>query len=798
MLLFLFVFFILKHPDARVCLLICNDDAELYIHKGEIIQIKRINSSHIEMLTCSANVTQPMELDPERLLLGVSILNVREIAWPSLHLTSTLQQVTLNGMKSIGLWGDCSRLIHLKVVQGDPPNHQLAMVPPDWLSNCTKLRSLSLEHVSTSEIANVLDSTPKLKVLAWSHIVDLYNINRYPLLSSVKNPEISYFYATILYNSDPLYEHNITWTEISTSLMWQLSLMPLLEGIHIYGSSEYFDLCAAGNPKPVRFGSLKYVRLVDTRTQRFCFRNYYQAPQLNKITLLYNSQSRSVGFHLQVREMYSIKAPQLYVDLENRGQVLSFDFSRNDYLEMYDFQKEVTKKANLRLFGFKQFVKCDCFGPTSWFARALRAGLVKAPGVLCPDLSSPANMRCESLDCDRINCISSCICCREEQNTIWADCRDANLTALPEELLIQHNLTRLLAPNNKIIALPYHFPDTLLNLDLSGNNIWQAGSAQVGTLFTQPLRRVRLSRNYLLCSCENIELISQLHNNKYQIADYENITCAINNVKLKDINIEKLCELRDRDRKLIKQKETMLVAVIVSVVAAVAILVAAFILYQKRHELQIFLFAHGWCLSCITEDELDADRLYDVFISFCHDDTPFVSEKLLPQLDREYSVCVHLRDWVPGEMIPTQIKNSVEQSRRTIVVMSRRFIRSEWGRLEFQTAHMNGLAAGRIRVIMIILDDVLEKDELTPELRSYVRLNTYVRWDDPWFWEKLRYSLPHHPTPRVGIWTPPVRQQLEDVSQRSDRIQMRAIEGSQPRPREVRESELFGIVEEVE
>ncbi|KAJ2950585.1 hypothetical protein O0L34_g8834 [Tuta absoluta] len=797
MMTFVAVLLILGYPAARAYVIICNDNAEVYLYKNELVQIKRKNASDIEIEACSANVTQPTELDPERLLQGVSVLTLHSVTWLSLHVTSLLEKVTLNRMKSIGHWGDCSRLTHITVRQGYPPNYQLAKVPPDWLSNCTRLRRLHLEDVSTNEIVNVLNGAPKLKLLALFHISDIYNITRYPILSSTKNPEISFFSTSIIsYDTESPSKHNVTWAEISASLMWQLSLMPLLEGIYIYGSNNNFEMCAAGNPKPVRFGLLKSVQLADTKTPRLCFRNYYQAPKLNEILLSFNSQSRSIGFHLQVREMYSIRAPQLYLDLQNHGQVLSFDFSRNDYLDMYDFQNEVTRKANLQLYGFKQFIKCDCFGPTSWFARALRAGLVKAPGVLCPDLSSPADMRCDSLDCDRINCMSNCICCRKEKDMIWADCRDANITALPEGLFLQHNLTKLLAPNNNIVALPRFLPDTLLNLDLTGNNIWQSGQTQVGTLFRQQQRRVRLSRNNLLCSCENLELIAQLHSNKHQIEDFENITCASSNARLQDIDIDKLCELRDRDRKLIKQKEIMLVAVIVSVVAVVAFLIAAFILYQKRHELQIFFFAHGWCLSCITEDELDADRLYDVFISFCHDDTTFVSEQLLPLLDLEYSVCVHLRDWVPGEMIPSQIKNSVEQSRRTIIVMSRNFIRSEWGRLEFQTAHVNGLADGRIRVIMIILDDVLEKDELTPELRSYVRLNTYVRWDDPWFWEKLRYSLPHHPKPRIGIWTPPIRQQLEYVSQHSGRIQMMQIEGSEPRQNT--ESEQFGIVEEVE
>ena len=87
------------------------------------------------------------------------------------------------------------------------------------------------------------------------------------------------------------------------------------------------------------------------------------------------------------------------------------------------------------------------------------------------------------------------------------------------------------------------------------------------------------------------------------------------------------------------------------------------------------------------------------------------------------------------------IIDSVNSSSRTIIILSSAFLSSQWAQAEFDEAYV------KRKVICILKTSDLEsvKDKLPqhPSIKNYVETFTYLRDDDPNFWPKLIYRLPH-------------------------------------------------------
>ncbi|EEC10368.1 toll, putative, partial [Ixodes scapularis] len=165
---------------------------------------------------------------------------------------------------------------------------------------------------------------------------------------------------------------------------------------------------------------------------------------------------------------------------------------------------------------------------------------------------------------------------------------------------------------------------------------------------------------------------------------------------------------------------------------------------KYKREIKVWLYARGLCsrLQCIKEDDLDDDKLFDVFLSFSSKDSNWAYNELIPKIESHgFSICTYDRNFKGGYLVQDIIHEAVACSRRILLLLTENFVESEWCRWEFRVAHHRALEDNTNRLIVVLVDEVTS-DAVDEELRRYMQVTNFLRWGESHFWDKLLYSLP--------------------------------------------------------
>uniref|UniRef100_A0A2M4BBZ0 TIR domain-containing protein n=1 Tax=Anopheles marajoara TaxID=58244 RepID=A0A2M4BBZ0_9DIPT len=310
-----------------------------------------------------------------------------------------------------------------------------------------------------------------------------------------------------------------------------------------------------------------------------------------------------------------------------------------------------------------------------------------------------------------------------------------------------HSVRKMNASNNRLNLLNADdLPKQLKLLDISNNTMEQLDESASKLLGT--IEHLQLSGNAWYCSCKATEFVEFAHGNREHIDDFKALKCHDGRL-LETTTVNTIC-----------RKQTILTIVVSIVFALIGLLcgLATWFYYKYKIEIKVWLFKHNLCHWLTDEDdddERDACKRYDAFVSYSHQEESFVAKDLIPGLEKErnFKLCWHQRDFIPGALISTQITKAIEESRRTIVVLSKGYLSSVWGQQEFRTAFQQSVSEKRNRVVAIIYEDIGNVDNLDADLRAYLRSTTYLQWGDTWFWDKLAYAMPRRrkaPTEQSG------------------------------------------------
>ncbi|XP_078600845.1 toll-like receptor 2 type-2 [Branchiostoma floridae x Branchiostoma japonicum] len=141
---------------------------------------------------------------------------------------------------------------------------------------------------------------------------------------------------------------------------------------------------------------------------------------------------------------------------------------------------------------------------------------------------------------------------------------------------------------------------------------------------------------------------------------------------------------------------------------------------------------------------------YDVFVSYNNEDIRWVQQELIPHLEEvepHYRLCIGDRDFLAGRDITTNIVEAIQGSRKTLCLLTQRFVRSGWCTLEFKIAQHRLFEEGKDVLVLVLLEDIpAHVVQRYNRLRQLMSRKTYLVWPEdkqarPLFWVRLRKAL---------------------------------------------------------
>ncbi|KOX77951.1 Protein toll [Melipona quadrifasciata] len=259
---------------------------------------------------------------------------------------------------------------------------------------------------------------------------------------------------------------------------------------------------------------------------------------------------------------------------------------------------------------------------------------------------------------------------------------------------------------------------------------------------------VSLSGNPWSCECDYVQSYREwIREPNVRVTDASALRCVS-----VDNDVHRNYTKTIIEKQVLQDYLPLLIATLVGSLLVVLLCMLGFVF---RQELRVWFHSRFGVRIFYRNQEVDRDdrdKLFDAFISYSSKDEAFVAEELAPVLETgnpRYKLCLHYRDFPVGSFIADTIVQAVESSKRTIMVLSENFIKSEWCRFDFKSAHHQVLRDRRRRLILVLVGDVHQRD-LDPDIRLYLKTNTYLQWGDKLFWEKLRFALPDVPNNQMA------------------------------------------------
>nr|KAG5696225.1 hypothetical protein BaRGS_019927 [Batillaria attramentaria] len=254
---------------------------------------------------------------------------------------------------------------------------------------------------------------------------------------------------------------------------------------------------------------------------------------------------------------------------------------------------------------------------------------------------------------------------------------------------------------------------------------------------------VSMTYNPIGCTCQNIDFLTWIRDSKVFFGTHQFYYCQLADGSLMFMrNIDGTIDQLERS---CGSYVGVFVGAVASSLLFVGLLVVA-LAYRFRWKLRYLYYTTRLSFQRDKRHHDDGFE-FDAFVSFAGEDMEFVDGEMKEELEegRGLKLCIHERDFVPGQYIASNIVDSVQRSRRTLVVLTRALLASDWCHYELQMALMEAAETGR-DVLLFLLYEHVPSHELPREVLFNIQASSYIEFphtesDRGLFWDRLADAL---------------------------------------------------------
>nr|AVQ55078.1 toll-like receptor 5b [Danio rerio] len=325
------------------------------------------------------------------------------------------------------------------------------------------------------------------------------------------------------------------------------------------------------------------------------------------------------------------------------------------------------------------------------------------------------------------------------------------LQSLPKDIF--KDLTSLFFLDLSFNSLKYLptdvFPKTLQILNLDYNSIYSVDPNLFSTL-----SYLSLMNNDFRCDCDLKDFQTWLNQtNVTFVHSIEDVTCASPEDQYMVPVVKSSIQCEDEEEE--RRTEKLRLVLFISCTVLIILFTASTIVYISRRGV-IFKMYKKLIGELVDgkREEPDPDRfLYDVYLCFSSKDMKWVERALLKRLDSQFSehntlrCCFEERDFIPGEDHLTNMRSAIQNSRKTICVVSEHFLKDGWCLETFTLAQKRMQAELEDILVVLVVGNIPQYRLLKyKQVRSFIENRSYLVWPDDgqdleWFYDQLLHKI---------------------------------------------------------